>query len=54
MSKKIKVKSSKEQAIEKLEYIIEMTTFEELYHDGVNIDIRQLAENAIKVLKGEK
>jgi hypothetical protein len=45
--------SRKERAIEKLEYIIEMTTFEELFHDGVNIDIQVLAQNAIKILKGE-
>lgn len=41
---------SVEKAKEKIEYIMEMTTFEELFHDGINIDIRDLCIDALKEL----
>lgn len=38
------------KAKEKIEYIMEMTTYEELFHDGINIDIRDLCIDALKEL----
>lgn len=46
-------KQDEKKVVEKLEYIVEMTTFEELFHDGINIDIRELAQSAIKIMKGK-
>lgn len=46
-------KQDEKKVVEKLEYIVEMTTFEELFHDGINIDIRELAQGAIKIMKGK-
>ena len=37
-----------------LRLIIELTKIEELYHDGVQVEIRQLAERALKEMKGGK
>ena len=36
-----------------LNNIIEMTEIEELFHDGIEIDIRTCAEKALKILDGE-
>lgn len=41
---------SVEKAKEKIEYIMEMTTYDELFHDGVNIDIRDLCIDALEEL----
>lgn len=41
---------SVKKAKEKIEYIMEMTTYEELFHDGINIDIRDLCIDALEEL----
>lgn len=33
--------------------IIDLTGFDELYHDGINIDIRELATLGINKVKGK-
>lgn len=34
--------------------IKELCEFEELYHDGINIDIKSLCDKGLKLLKGDK
>lgn len=42
------------QVEKNLKQIIELCQFEELYHDGINIDIKNLCEQALAVMKGKK